>query len=170
MISWSVFMQELYNKVLAATNPFEVIKLSDEFLDKHLTGYIKLMFLKAETLLSLARLDDALFVFKQILNYNNTNFTGRAHNSIGFCYTLKNEFEKANSEFEKCSNEPSLHLNSAILNLAAYYSKTSQKQNTYKIFKELYYMDPSNKDDDVHMSFLTLASTPEELIHILTVL
>lgn len=92
-------MQELYNKVLAATNPFEVIKLSDEFLDKHLTGYIKLMFLKGETLLSLARFDDALYVFKQIINYNNTNFTGRAHNSIGFCYFLKNEFEKANSEF-----------------------------------------------------------------------
>ena len=158
-------MQELYNKVLAATNPFEVIKLSDEFLDKHLTGYIKLMFLKGETLLSLARFDDALYVFKQIINYNNTNFTGRAHNSIGFCYFLKNEFEKANSEFEKCSNE-SLQLNSAILNLAAYYSKTIHKQNTYKIFKELYNMDPANKHDDVHMSFLTLASTPEELIHI----
>lgn len=162
-------MQELYNKIQTANNPLEIIKLSDEFLDKHLIGYIKLMFLKGETLLSLGRFDDALYVFKQILEYDEDTFAGRAHNSIGFCYSIKNEFDKANSEFknaQKYCDEESLLLNSTILNQAAYYSKTNQKQNTFKIFKELYNLDQSNRYDDVHMSFLTIASNPEELIHI----
>ena len=127
------------------------------------------MFLKGETLLSLGRIDDAISVFTQILEYNTDNFAGRVHNSIGFCYSLKNEINKANSEFKKAikyCDEQSLLINSAILNLAAYYPMSNQKENTFKIFKELYKLDPSNGHNDVHISFLTLASTPEELIQI----
>lgn len=46
-------MQELYNQVQAATDSLEIINLCDKFLDKHIIGYIKLMFLKGEALLSL---------------------------------------------------------------------------------------------------------------------
>lgn len=162
-------MQELYNQIQAATNPLEIINLCDTFLDKQLTGYIKLMFLKGETLLSLGRLDDAISVFTQILEYGTNQFDGRAHNSIGFCYSIKNEPKKANSEFEKAHkycDEQTLLLNSATLNLATYYSMTNQKENTFKIFKELYKLNPSNEYNDIHISFLTLASTPEELIQI----
>ena len=65
-------MQELYNKIQTANNPLEIIKLSDEFLDKHLIGYIKLMFLKGETLLSLGRFDDALMFLNKFLNMMKT--------------------------------------------------------------------------------------------------
>ena len=162
-------MQELYNQIQAATNPLEIINLSDKFLDKQLIGYIKLMFLKGETLLSLGKVDDALSIFEQILEYDNNRFAGRAHNSIGFCYSIKNEFEKAESEFEKAreySDESSLSLNSATLNLATLYSMTNKKENTFKIFKELYGLNPSNEKEDIHISLLTVASNPEELIMI----
>ena len=119
-------MQELHNQLLSATDPLEIIEISDKILYERFNRYIKHMFLKGESLLSLGRFDDALSIFEQILEYDDDRFTGRAHNSLGFCYYMKNEFEKANSEFEKCSNE-SLQLNSAILNLAAYYSKTIHK-------------------------------------------
>ena len=163
------FMRELYNQLQATNNPLEIIYLSDKFLDKQINGYIKLVFLKGEILLSLGRFDDALSVFEQILEYNQDSFAGRAHNSIGFCYSMKNEFDKANSEFEKarqyCDNS-SLLLNSATLKLAAYYSMTNQKENTFKIFKELYDLDPSN-GEGAHILFLTMANNPEELIGIL---
>lgn len=162
-------MQELYNQVQAATNPLEIIELCDKFLDKHIIGYINLMFLKGEALLSLGRLDDALSVFNQIVEYNVDSFAGRAHNSIGFCYSRKNEYDKANSEFKNAReyyDEQSLLLNSAILNLATFYSMTNQKQNTFKMFKELYGLNPSNGPDDTHIIILALASNPEELIAI----
>ena len=162
-------MQELYNQVQSATDPLEIINLSDKFLDMYLIGYIKLMFLKGEALLSLGRLDDALSVFKQILEYDVDSFAGRAHNSIGFCYSRKNEYDKSISEFEKAreySDEQSLLLNSAIINLTAFYSMTNQKQNTFKIFKELYDLDSSNGPDDTHILILALANNPEELIGI----
>ena len=131
-------MQELYNQIQSATDPLKIIYLCDKFLDNHLIGYIKLMFLKGETLLSLGRFDEALSIFEQILEYDNNRFSGRAHNSIGFCYSIKNDFEKAESEFEKAReycDESSLSLNSATLNLAAYYSMTNEKENTFKIFR-----------------------------------
>ena len=83
-------MQELYNRLKMEKNPLEIIKICDELLDNHIYGYIKLMFLKGEILLSLGRIDDALFVFKQILEYNDDRFTGRTHYSLGFCYSIKN--------------------------------------------------------------------------------
>lgn len=162
-------MQELYNQVQAATDPLEIINLCDKFLDKHIIGYIKLMFLKGEALLSLGRLDDALSVFNQIVEYDVDSFAGRAHNSIGFCYSRKNEYDKATTEFKKAHeycDEQSLLLNSATLNLATFYSMTNQKQNTFKMFKELYDLDPSNGPDDTHILILALASNPEELIAI----
>ncbi len=162
-------MQELYNQIQTATNPLEIIYLCDKFLDQHILGYMKLMFLKGEILLSLGRFDDALSVFEQNLEHDDNRFAGRLHNSIGFCYSMKNEFEKANSEFEKARkycDEPLLILNSATLNLAAFYSMTNQKEDTFKIFKQLYGLDPSNGYNEVHISFLALARNPEELIGI----
>ena len=162
-------MEKLYNRLQTANNPLEIIELSDEFLDKHIYGYIKLMFLKGETLLSLERIDDALSVFKQILEYDDTRFAGRAHNSIGFCYSMKNKPRKAESEFKKAQkycDESSLLLNSTTLNLAAYYSKTNQKTNTFKIFKEIYDLDSSNEYNNAPIPLLTKANNPEELINI----
>ena len=116
-------------------------------------------------LLSLERLDEAISIFEQILEYDEMEFIGRAHNSIGFCYSMKNEPKKAEAEFKKArkySNEQSLLLNSATLNIAAHYSMTNQKYDTFKIFKELYDLNPINEHEDTHVLFLTLAMTPEE--------
>ena len=162
-------MQELNNQLFATTNPLEIIELSDKILKRRLDKYIKHMFLKGEMLLSLGRYDDAITIFEQILEYHEDKFTGRAYNSIGFCYYMKNEPKKANYEFEKARkycDEKSLLLNSATLNLAAYYSMTNQKEDTFKLFKELYDLNPINEHEDTHILFLTMVTNPEEYIEI----
>ena len=71
--------------------------------------------------MSLGNFDEALSIFEKILEYNDDRFTGRAHNSIGFCYSMKNKPKKAESEFKKAQkycDESSLLLNSATLNIA----------------------------------------------------
>ena len=68
-------MQELYNKLQEATNPLEIIELSDKLLDKHFIRYLQNIFLKGESLLSLGRFDDALSIFEQILEYDENSFT-----------------------------------------------------------------------------------------------
>ena len=161
-------MQELYNQLQAATNPLEIINLSDKILDKKLTAHIKLMFLKGDILLSLERFDEAISVFKRILEYDDSSFAGRAHNSLGFCYSMKNEYNNANSEFEKARkycDKQSLLVNSAALNLITYYSMTDQKENTYEIFKELYDLDSFNGNNDTHI-LLSVTSNPEELLQV----
>lgn len=162
-------MQELHNQLLAATDSLEIIEISDKILYERFNRYIKHMFLKGESLLSLGRFDDALSIFEQILEYDDDRFTGRAHNSLGFCYYMKNEFEKANCEFEKAHeycDKASLLLNSATLNLATYYSMTNQKENTFKIFKELYDLNPSNGYEDSYILILAMSNNPQEFIEI----
>lgn len=159
-------MQELHNQLLAATDPLEIIEISDKILNERLRRYIKHTFLKGESLLSLGKFDEALSVFEQILEYNDDRFTGRAHNSIGFCYSMKNKPRKAESEFKKAReycDESSLLLNSATLNIATYYSMTKKKEDAYKIFKELYLMDPSNRFG-AYMLVLMKSNNPQELI------
>ena len=81
----------------------------------------------------------------------------------------KNEYDKATSEFKKAQeycDEQSLLFNSATLNLSTFYSITNQKQNTFKMFNELYDLNPSDGPDDTHILILALASNPEELIAI----
>ena len=159
-------MQELHNQLLAATDPLEIIEISDKILNERLRRYIKHTFLKGESLLSLGKFDDALSVFEQILEYGDDRFTGRAHNSIGFCYSMKNKPRKAESEFKKAQkycDESSLLLNSATLNIATYYSMTTQKEDAYKIFKELYLMDPSNRFG-AYMLVLMKSNNPQEFI------
>ena len=160
-------MQELHNQLLAATDPLEIIKISDKILNERLRRYIKHTFLKGESLLSLGKFDEALSIFEQILEYNDDRFTGIAHNSIGFCYSMKNKPRKAESELKKAKkycDEPSLLLNSATLNIATYYSMTNQKEDAYKIFKELYVMDPSNRFGDSYMLVLMNSNNPQEFI------
>lgn len=159
-------MQELHNQLLAATDPLEIIEISDKILNERLRRYIKHTFLKGESLLSLGKFDEALFVFEQILEYNDDRFTGRAHNSIGFCYSMKNKPRKAESEFKKAReycDESSLLLNSATLNMATYYSMTKKKEDAYKIFKELYLMNPSNRFG-AYMLVLMKSNNPQEVI------
>ena len=160
-------MQELNNLLLAATDPLEIIEISDKILNERLRRYMKHTFLKGESLLSLGKFDEALSVFEQILEYNDDCFTGRAHNSIGFCYSMKNKPRKAESEFKKAHkycDESLLLLNSAILNMATYYSMTKQKEYVYKIFKELYLLDPSNRFGDSYMLVLMSSNNPHEFI------
>ena len=160
-------MKDLYNQLQAATDPLETIEISDKILNERLRRYIMHMFLKGESLLSLAKFDDALSVFTQILEYDDERFNGRAHNSIGFCYSMQNKPRKAESEFKKAHEYPdksSLLLNSTILNIATYYSQTNQKEDTYKIFKELYDLDPSNGYNDSYILLLTMSNNPEEFI------
>ena len=160
-------MKELYNQLLEATDPLEIIEISDKILNERLRRYIKHTFLKGESLLSLGKFDEALSIFKQILEYNDDRFTGRAHNSIGFCYSMKNKPRKAESEFKKASkycDESSLLLNSATLNMAAYYSMTKQKEYAYKIFKESYLLDPSNGREDSYILQLIISRNPQEFI------
>lgn len=160
-------MQELNNQLLAATDPLEIIEISDKILNERLRRYIKHTFLKGESLLSLGKFDEALSIFEQIMEYNDDRFTGRAHNSIGFCYSMKNKPRKAESEFKKARKyceESSLLLNSATLNMATYYSMTDQKEDAYKIFKELYVMDPSNRFGDSYMLVLMSSNNPQEFI------
>lgn len=160
-------MQELNNQLLAATDPLEIIEISDKILNERLRRYIKHTFLKGESLLSLGKFDEALSIFEQILEYNDDLFTGRAHNSIGFCYSMKNKPRKAESEFKKARkycDESSLLLNSATLNMATYYSMTDQKEDAYKIFKELYVLDPSNRFGDSYMLVLMSSNNPQEFI------
>lgn len=163
-------LQDLYNQLTATKNPLEIIEISDKILHERFMRYIKYMFLKGETLLSLGKFDDAFSVFEQILEYDDDRFAGRAHNSIGFCYSIKNEFDKALSEFEKASeycDKPSLLLNLATLNMAALYSMTDKKENTFKIFKELYSMDPFNGCEETQVLFLKMVNNPEEIMEIL---
>lgn len=160
-------MKELHNQLLAATDPIEIIEISDKILTERLRRYIKHTFLKGESLLSLGKFDEALSIFEQILEYNDDRFTGRAHNSIGFCYSMKNKPRKAESEFKKARkycDESSLLLNSATLNMATYYSMTDQKEDAYKIFKELYVLDPSNRFGDSYMLVLMSSNNPQEFI------
>ena len=160
-------MEELHNQLLAATDPLEIIEISDKILNERLRRYIKHTFLKGESLLSLGKFDEALSIFEQILEYNDDSFTGRAHNSIGFCYSMKNKPRKAESEFKKAHkycDESSLLLNSAILNMATYYSMTNKKEDVYKIFKELYLLDQSNRFGDSYMLVLMSSNNPQELI------
>ncbi len=160
-------MQELNNQLLAATDPLEIIEISDKILNERLRRYIKHTFLKGESLLSLGKFDEALSIFEQIMEYNDNRFTGRAHNSIGFCYSMKNKPRKAESEFKKARKyceESTLLLNSATLNMATYYSMTDQKEDAYKIFKELYVMDPSNRFGDSYMLVLMSSNNPQEFI------
>ncbi|MBQ6628294.1 MAG: tetratricopeptide repeat protein [Methanobrevibacter sp.] len=160
-------MQELNNKLLAATDSLEIIEISDKILNERLRRYLKHTFLKGESLLSLGKFDEALSVFEQILKYDDDRFTGRAHNSIGFCYSMKNKPRKAESEFKKARkycDESTLLLNSATLNIATYYSMTKQKEDVYKIFKELYVMDPSNRFGDSYMLVLMSSNNPQEFI------
>ena len=160
-------MQELHNQLLVTTDPLEIIEISDKILNERLKRFIKHTFLKGESLLSLGKFDEALYIFEQILEYNDNRFTGRAHNSIGFCYSMKNKPRKAESEFKKARkycDESSLLLNSATLNIATYYSMTNQKEDVYKIFKELYVMDPSNRFGDSYMLVLMNSNNPQEFI------
>ena len=160
-------MKELHNQLLAATDPIEIIEISDKILTERLRRYIKHTFLKGESLLSLGKFDEALSIFEQILEYDDDRFTGRAHNSIGFCYSMKNQPRKAESEFKKARkycDESSLLLNSATLNMATYYSMTDQKEDAYKIFKELYVLDPSNRFGDSYMLVLMSSNNPQEFI------
>ena len=160
-------MKELHNQLLAATDPIEIIEISDKILTERLRRYIKHTFLKGESLLSLGKFDEALSIFEQILEYDDDRFIGRAHNSIGFCYSMKNQPRKAESEFKKARkycDESSLLLNSATLNMATYYSMTDQKEDAYKIFKELYVLDPSNRFGDSYMLVLMSSNNPQEFI------
>ena len=160
-------MKELHNQLLAATDPIEIIEISDKILTERLRRYIKHTFLKGESLLSLGKFDEALSIFEQILEYDDDCFIGRAHNSIGFCYSMKNKPRKAESEFKKARkycDESSLLLNSATLNMATYYSMTDQKEDAYKIFKELYVLDPSNRFGDSYMLVLMSSNNPQEFI------
>lgn len=160
-------LQDLNNQLLAATNSLEIIELSDKILNERLRRYMKHTFLKGESLLSLGKFDEALSIFEQILEYNDDRFTGRAHNSIGFCYSMKNKPRKAESEFKKAQkycDESSLLLNSATLNMATYYSMTKQNDDAYKIFKELYGMDSSNRFEDSYMLVLMSSNNPQEVI------
>ena len=160
-------MKELHNQLLAATDPIEIIEISDKILTERIRRYIKHTFLKGESLLSLGKFDEALSIFEQILEYDDDRFTGRAHNSIGFCYSMKNQPRKAESEFKKARkycDESSLLLNSATLNMATYYSMTDQKEDAYKIFKELYVLDPSNRFGDSYMLVLMSSNNPQEFI------
>ena len=160
-------MKELHNQLLAATDPIEIIEISDKILTERLRRYIKHTFLKGESLLSLGKFDEALSIFEQILEYDDDRFIGRAHNSIGFCYSMKNKPRKAESEFKKARkycDESSLLLNSATLNMATYYSMTDQKEDAYKIFKELYVLDPSNRFGDSYMLVLMSSNNPQEFI------
>ena len=160
-------MKELHNQLLAATDPIEIIAISDKILTERLRRYIKHTFLKGESLLSLGKFDEALSIFEQILEYDDDRFIGRAHNSIGFCYSMKNQPRKAESEFKKARkycDESSLLLNSATLNMATYYSMTDQKEDAYKIFKELYVLDPSNRFGDSYMLVLMSSNNPQEFI------
>lgn len=159
-------MQELHNQLLSTTDPLEIIEISDKILNERLRRYIKHTFLKGESLLSLGKFDEALSVFEQILEYDDNRFTGRAHNSIGFCYSMKNKPRKAESEFKKAReycDEASLLLNSATLNIATYYSMTNKKEDVYKIFKELYLLDPSNRFG-AYMLVLMSSNNPQEVI------
>ena len=63
-------MKELHNQLLAATDPIEIIEISDKILTERLRRYIKHTFLKGESLLSLGKFDEALSIFEQILEYN----------------------------------------------------------------------------------------------------
>ena len=160
-------MKELHNQLLAATDPIEIIEISDKILNERLRRYIKHTFLKGESLLSLGKFDEALSIFEQILEYDDDRFIGRAHNSIGFCYSMKNQPRKAESEFKKARkycDESSLLLNSATLNMATYYSMTDKKEDAYKIFKELYVLDPSNRFGDSYMLVLMSLNNPQEFI------
>ena len=160
-------MKELHNQLLAATDPIEIIEISDKILTERLRRYIKHTFLKGESLLSLGKFDEALSIFEQILEYDDDRFTGRAHNSIGFCYSMKNKPRKAESEFKKARkycDESSLLLNSATLNMATYYFMTNKKEDTYKIFKELYLLNPSNRFGDSYMLVLMSSNNPQEFI------
>ena len=160
-------MKELHNQLLAATDPIEIIEISDKILTERLRRYIKHTFLKGESLLSLGKFDEALSIFEQILEYDDDRFTGRAHNSIGFCYSMKNQPRKAESEFKKARkycDESSLLLNSATLNMATYYSMTNQREDAYKIFKELYMLNPSNRFGDSYMLVLMSSNNPQEFI------
>ena len=160
-------MEELHNQLLAATDPLEIIEISDKILNERSRRYLKHTFLKGESLLSLGKFDEALSIFEQILEYDDDRFTGRAHNSIGFCYSMKNKPRKAESEFKKARkycDESSLLLNSATLNMATYYSMTNKKEDAYKIFKELWVMNPSNRLEDSYMLVLMSSNNPQEFI------
>ena len=67
-------MKELYNQLQAATDPLKTIEISDKILNERFRRYIMHMFLKGESLLSLAKFDDALSVFTQILEYDDERF------------------------------------------------------------------------------------------------
>ena len=160
-------MQDLHNQLLSSTDPLEIIELSDKILYERLRRYINHTFIKGESFLSLGQFDEAVSIFEHILEYDDDRFTGRAHNSIGFCYSMKNKPRKAESEFKKARkycDESSLLLNSATLNIATYYSMTNKKEDAYKIFKELYIMDPSNRLIDSYMLVLMRSNNPQEFI------
>ena len=55
-------MQELNNQLLAATNPLEIIEISDKILNERLRRYIKHTFLKGESLLSLGMFDSSFSI------------------------------------------------------------------------------------------------------------
>ena len=48
--------------------------------------------------------------------------------------------------------------------MATYYSMTDQKEDAYKIFKELYVLDPSNRFGDSYMLVLMSSNNPQEFI------
>ena len=80
---------------------------------------------------------------------------------------MKNKPRKAESEFKKAlkyCDESSLLLNSATLNMATYYSMTNQREDAYKIFKELYMLNPSNRLRDSYMLVLMSLNNPQEFI------
>ncbi len=84
---------------------------------------------------------------------------------------MKNKPRKAESEFKKAQkycDESSLLLNSATLNMATYYSMTKQNEDVYKIFKELYCMDPSNRFEDSYIQVLMISNNPQEFIEHMT--
>ena len=143
-------MKELKIQLECERDPLKIIEICDKILDKRFVRYINSLFLKAEILMSLERLDEAITIFKQILEYGDKRFFGRAYNSIGFCYLMSDEVDFALSHFKKASkylDKESLFINSAILNLSAIYSTSNQKEKLFKIFKDLHEFEAPGGDD-----------------------
>ena len=128
-------MQEIDYMFQMARNDEEKIEMCNMLLDKYLNSYVNVLFRKGETLGDLKRFDEAISVFKETLHFSGDDIAGRAHNSIGFCYSQKMEWDKAISHFEeakKYSNNPLF-----LVNLAIAYKKLNQNEKALEIFKEL---------------------------------
>ena len=155
-------MHNLYKQLKNAASPEEIIEISDKILDGNNFVDVNIIFLKAEALLSLGRIDEAISVFEETLEFPDYDILGRAHNSIGFCYFRKMELEKAVLEFEeavKYSNEPSV-----LFNLATTYKMINNNEKALEILNELYKIDPSNDDIKKNIENLKLDIKSEKIL------